>query len=54
MALASASSSDVRSSTVLKPPGSVYRGLFKNEQHLFSQFALVDLYLVRHLIVPAG
>jgi IS5 family transposase len=31
-----------------------YRGLFKNEQHLFSQFALVNLYLVRHLIVPAG
>ena len=31
-----------------------YRGLFKNEQHLFSQFALVDLYLVRHLIAPAG
>ncbi|WP_158932162.1 IS5 family transposase [Acidisphaera sp. S103] len=30
-----------------------YRGLFKNEQHLFSQFALVDLYLARHLIVPA-
>lgn len=29
-----------------------YRGLFKNEQHLFSQFALVDLYLVRHLIAP--
>ena len=31
-----------------------YRGLFKNEQHLFSQFALVNLYLVRHLIVPTG
>lgn len=31
-----------------------YRGLFKNEQHLFSQFALVNLYLVRRLIVPAG
>lgn len=30
-----------------------YRGLFKNEQHLFSQFALVNLYLARHLIVPA-
>jgi IS5 family transposase len=31
-----------------------YRGLFKNEQHLFSQFALVDLYLARRLMVPAG
>lgn len=31
-----------------------YRGLFKNEQHLFSQFALVDLYLARRLIVTAG
>lgn len=31
-----------------------YRGLFKNEQHLFSQFALVDLYLARHLIDPVG
>jgi IS5 family transposase len=31
-----------------------YRGLFKNEQNLFSQFALVNLYLVRRLIVPAG
>lgn len=29
-----------------------YRGLFKNEQHLFSQFALVNLYLARHLITP--
>ena len=31
-----------------------YRGLFKNEQHLFSQFALVDLYLARRLIDPVG
>ena len=31
-----------------------YRGLFKNEQHLFSQFALVNLYLARHTIAPAG
>ena len=31
-----------------------YRGLLKNEQHLLSQFALVDLHLVRHLIAPAG
>ena len=31
-----------------------YRGLFKNEQHLFSQFALVNLYMARHLITPAG
>jgi IS5 family transposase len=30
-----------------------YRGLFKNKQ-LFSQFALVNLYLARRLIVPAG
>ena len=31
-----------------------YRGLFKNEQHLFSQFALVNLYLARRVIAPAG
>lgn len=31
-----------------------YRGLFKNEQHLFTQFALVNLYLARRLIAPAG
>jgi transposase, IS5 family len=31
-----------------------YRGLFKNEQHLFSQFALVDWCLARHLIAPVG
>jgi len=31
-----------------------YRGLFKNEQHLFSQFALVNLYLARHLLTPQG
>jgi IS5 family transposase len=31
-----------------------YRGLFKNEQHLFSQFALVNLYLARHVIAPTG
>ncbi len=31
-----------------------YRGLFKSEPHLFSQFVRVDLYLARHLIVPAG
>jgi IS5 family transposase len=30
-----------------------YRGLFKNEQNLFSQFALVNLYLARHAIMPA-
>jgi IS5 family transposase len=30
-----------------------YRGLFKNEQHLFSHFALVNLYLARHVIRPA-
>jgi IS5 family transposase len=30
-----------------------YRGLFKNEQHLFSQFALIDLYLARHALVAA-
>ena len=29
-----------------------YRGLFKNEQHLFSQFALVNLYLARHALAP--
>ncbi|HEY2019206.1 MAG TPA: IS5 family transposase [Bryobacteraceae bacterium] len=28
-----------------------YRGLFKNEQHLFSQFALVNLYLARRVMV---
>ena len=31
-----------------------YRGLFKNGQHLFSQFALVNLYLARHELAPAG
>jgi transposase, IS5 family len=31
-----------------------YRGLFKNEQHLFSQFALANLYLARHLIAPTS
>ena len=31
-----------------------YRGLFKNEQHLFSQFALVNLYMARRVIAPAG
>ena len=31
-----------------------YRGLFKNEQHLFSQFALVNLYMARRVITPAG
>ena len=31
-----------------------YRGLFKNEQHLFSQFALVNLYIARRVITPAG
>jgi IS5 family transposase len=31
-----------------------YRGLFKNERHLFSQFALVNLYLARHVIAPTG
>jgi IS5 family transposase len=30
-----------------------YRGLFKNEQHLFSQFGLVNLYMARNLIDPA-
>jgi IS5 family transposase len=31
-----------------------YRGLFKNEQHLFTQFALVNLYLARRTIVAGG
>ena len=31
-----------------------YRGLFKNEQHLFAQFALVNLYLARRLMAPTG
>ncbi len=31
-----------------------YRGLFKNEQHLFSQFALMNLYIARRVIIPAG
>ena len=30
-----------------------YRGLFRNEQHLFTQFALVNLYLARHVMDPA-
>ncbi len=29
-----------------------YRGLFKNEHHVFSQFALVNLYLARHTNAP--
>lgn len=29
-----------------------YRGLFKNQQNLFSQFALVNLYLARRLVTP--
>ena len=31
-----------------------YRGLFKNEQNLFSQFTLVNLYLARHAMDPTG
>ncbi len=31
-----------------------YRGLFKNEQHLVSQFARVNLYMARHLLTPQG
>ena len=31
-----------------------YRGLFKNEQNLFTQFALVNLYLARRALHPAG
>jgi IS5 family transposase len=31
-----------------------YRGLFKNEQLLFSQFALGNLYIARRVITPAG
>ena len=31
-----------------------YRGLFKNEQHLFSLFALVNLYRARRLITQLG
>ena len=30
-----------------------YRGLFKNEQHLFTQFALVNLYISMTLFEPA-
>ncbi len=30
-----------------------YRGLFKNAQTLFSQFALINLYLARKLLKPA-
>ncbi len=30
-----------------------YRGLFKNEQNLFSHFALVNLHLARNLLKPA-
>jgi IS5 family transposase len=30
-----------------------YRGLLKNEQHLFTQFALTNLYLARNLLEPA-
>ena len=29
-----------------------YRGLFKNELHLFSQFALVNLYQHRNRLAP--
>jgi IS5 family transposase len=31
-----------------------YRGLFKNEQQLFGQFAMVNLYLARRVLAPAG
>lgn len=31
-----------------------YRGLFKNEQHLFTLFALVNLYQARRLLVETG
>jgi transposase, IS5 family len=31
-----------------------HRGLFKNGQHLFSAFALVNQYLARRVIAPAG
>jgi len=31
-----------------------YRGLFKNGQQVFTQFALVNLYLARGLVAPAG
>jgi transposase, IS5 family len=31
-----------------------YRGLFKNEQHLYGLFALVNLYLARRLITSTG
>ena len=31
-----------------------YRGLYKNEQNLFSHFALVNLYMARRVITPAG
>jgi IS5 family transposase len=31
-----------------------YSGLFRNEQHLFSQFALVNLHMARHVITPVG
>jgi IS5 family transposase len=31
-----------------------YRGLFKNEQHLFALFALVNLYQARRLLTAAG
>jgi IS5 family transposase len=30
-----------------------YRGLFKNEQNLFTRFALVNLYLARHVMTTA-
>jgi hypothetical protein len=29
-----------------------YRGLSMNEQHLFSQFALVNLFMGRHALAP--
>lgn len=31
-----------------------YRGLFKNEQHLFMLFALTNIYQVRHLLPQTG
>ncbi len=31
-----------------------YRGLFKNEQHLFTLFALTNIYQARHLLMQTG
>jgi IS5 family transposase len=31
-----------------------YRGLFKNEQHLFILFALTNIYQARHLLMETG